>query len=184
MILVTGTGRSGTSLLMSLFTLLNMDTGFTKEECEKIKNNEEKAGLEKNIDCGHYIIKNPLFSLDVENIIKKYTINHIIVPIRNLEDSAKSRKRISDLNIKSGGFNGCDNLEDQIKINSKYIYELIYCITKYDIPNTFIHFPKFTLNSDYLWYKLKWLFKEHNIDKSKFKKVYNEIVNVDFINFK
>lgn len=52
MILVTGAGRSGTSLLMAIFTFLGLDTGFDEKEFERVQSSKEiemtgKGGAER-----------------------------------------------------------------------------------------------------------------------------------------
>jgi hypothetical protein len=45
----TGTGRCGTTFLMKLFTLLNFDTGFSKENYTDSISSSCNSGMEKKL---------------------------------------------------------------------------------------------------------------------------------------
>ena len=67
--------------------------------------------MERNYNDDYYILKNPLFMMDIENIVKDTSIKikNIIIPIRDLKMSAKSR--VSHGNLESGGlWNANDEL--------------------------------------------------------------------------
>ena len=57
--LITGTGRSGTTFLVELLANLGLDTGYKPEELKDHKKKVGRAGLEKDIraDDSPYIVK-------------------------------------------------------------------------------------------------------------------------------
>jgi len=181
-VVITGTGRAGTTLLVSLFTKLGMGTGFSQKHIDHILNTESKGGLEQN---GHekflqrrHIIKSPALYSRID-LLKN--AEHVIIPIRNLKDSAKSRARIGQ---GVGGFWGrATDVKSQMNFNSQVIYSLMYILSQFDVPFTFIQFPRLAKDEDYLWKKLNWLFEDYNITPAKFKKIYNLTVNKRLINF-
>ena len=62
-ILITGTGRAGTTFLVELLTNLGLETGFDSSTIATKKNKIARAGLEhtfKNSNCP-YVVKDPNF---------------------------------------------------------------------------------------------------------------------------
>jgi|TARA_Y100000289_G_scaffold39202_1_gene38643 hypothetical protein len=183
-IVVTGTGRAGTSLLMQLFTHLGMPTGFTQEDIEKIQKRKCRAGLErqsfkKNVE----IIKHPILT---DQVSKMERLDHVIIPIRNLIDSAKSRvkqgiNREGEPIVHGGVWQGATDHSSQVKYNAELIYTLMYDLSDSNIPFTFIQFPKFSQDPGYLWSKLDWLFDEYSIKKNKFNESHKLVVKEEFI---
>ena len=98
-VIITGTGRTGTTFLMELLTSLGLDTGFKSENVSSLKDEIARAGLEKNIgdaDCG-YIIKNPGFCNHAEEVLSRddIIIDHVFVPMRDLVAAAESRRVVT-----------------------------------------------------------------------------------------
>jgi len=98
-VIITGTGRAGTTFLMELLTSLGLDTGFKPENVSSLKNEIARAGLEKNIgdaDCG-YIVKNPGFCNHAEEVLSRddIIIDHVIIPMRDLVAAAESRRVVT-----------------------------------------------------------------------------------------
>ncbi|MEE2975638.1 MAG: hypothetical protein VX343_04225 [Thermodesulfobacteriota bacterium] len=178
-VVITGTGRAGTTLLVSIFTKLGMETGFCKEHVDSVLNTKSKGGLEKRPeDHTPHIIKSPFF-YNKTAMLKN--AEHVIIPIRDLKDSAKSRARIGQGN---GGFWGkAKDVESQMKFNSEVIYSLMYILSELDVPFTLIQFPRLAKDADYLWKKLNWLFEDYNITPDRFKKIYGEAINKSYIHF-
>ena len=184
-ILITGTGRSGTSFLMQLFSNLKMETGFSPSQANSLVENKANAGLEiLKLNNNIRIQKAPHFSERIPQIKKEYNIEHVIIPIRNLEDSAKSRGRIGGNGTVAGGLWKCKNINDQIVINSKLIYNLILDLVENDIKFTFLPFPNIIMNNNIIYEKLNWLFKEYNITKDQYLKVFNKVSNPTKIHIK
>ena len=177
-ILITGTGRSGTSLLVKLFSHLGMDTGFTDKQADSLTNNKHNAGLEiLDLNVNIRIHKAPHFSEMIDDIVKDYNIDHVIIPIRDLYKTAKSREINGGKNI-PGGLWKANNLEEQITHNAKIFYKLIYDLTKNNVKYTILHFPKIVEDSDLLYNSLFWLFEEYNINKDVYEKVFNNVVDL------
>jgi hypothetical protein len=85
-ILITGTGRCGTTFLVALFTLLGMDTGFTRETLKENIHDKVKGGLEER--PGKYTItKNPGFMFMIESYIlqDKQVPKMVIIPGENFQ---------------------------------------------------------------------------------------------------
>jgi hypothetical protein len=73
-ILITGTGRSGTTFLIILLTHLGMDTGFDINNLDEFIFDNCNAGMERHIDSEHQVLKNPLFIQNMDEIVKTHKI--------------------------------------------------------------------------------------------------------------
>lgn len=168
---VTGTGRSGTTFLMLIFTHLNLDTGFETDNYEKfIPKNAYKcnSGLERNFNEKPYILKNPQYIGNFEEIIKSIDIDCVIIPMRDYSEAAKSRFRV---NLRWNA----DNLKQQEEWYHKAIAEYVLTMTKYDIPTIFIDFERMITSSEYLYEKLNKVVG--HISFEKFNKAYISAAN-------
>jgi len=84
-ILITGTGRAGTSFLIELCTNLGLETGFNAKDLNNKNKSLGRAGLEKDIrdDECPYIVKNPWFCDYADEVFARedILIEHIFIPI-------------------------------------------------------------------------------------------------------
>ena len=174
-ILITGTGRSGTTFLIKLFSFLDFDTGFNRDTYNSFINSNCNSGMERNYKDNYYILKSPFFMTDIENIIKdtSITIKNIIIPIRDLKMSAKSRVKHGE-GAHGGLWNANDELS-QINFYKDILINYIFIATKYDINTIFIDFDKMINDKTYLFNKLKFILDEKNIDLETFSLVYDEV---------
>jgi len=124
-ILITGTGRCGTTFLIKLFSFLDFNTGYTKENYKLSIYSNCNSGMERKYNDNYYILKNPSFMSDIEQILKDTSviIKSVVIPIRNLKDSAKSR--IKHMHKNGGLWNAKDELS-QIKYYKDIITNYIY----------------------------------------------------------
>jgi len=173
-ILITGTGRCGTTFLIKLFTFLNFDTGFDRNNYKSTISSNCNSGMERQYNEKHYIIKNSTFMQDIEKIFNDTSIilKYVIVPIRDLNESAKSRNKYQ--NQCGGLWNATDELS-QIKFYKDILTNYICISTKYDLNTIFIDFEKMTNDKIYLFNKLKNILDEKNIDLDTFTNIYDEV---------
>jgi len=173
-IYITGTGRCGTTFLIKLFSFLNFDTGYNKNNYKAHISAICNSGMEQSYNSNFSIIKNPNIILDISKIIQNPTIKikTVIIPIRNYKLSAISRVKH---NTKHGGLWNADNLKSQIKFYNKIIANYIYFMTKYEINTIFLDFDKMISDKSYLFNKLKFIFDEQNIDFNTFSIIYDEV---------
>ena len=85
-ILITGTGRCGTTFLIKLFTFLGFDTGYNNKNYQKYIFSNCNSGMEKEYSDNHYILKSPGFMMNIKDIVNDSSvkIKYIIIPIRDL----------------------------------------------------------------------------------------------------
>jgi hypothetical protein len=168
-IIITGTGRCGTTFLMKIFSFLGMDTGYTLENYKENIDPLCNAGMEQNMSSKHMIIKNPLFMNFMDFAIKMMKIKYVIIPIRDYGKSAQSRKKIGEGN---GGYWNASNEQEQISFYHKIMSQYLLTMVKYDIPTIFIDFEKMIYSPNYLYTQLEKIFQELNISKNDFNIAY------------
>lgn len=160
-IVITGTGRSGTTLLVQILTDLGFDTGFSSDARIDESTN---AGLETRLDApdAPRIVKSPNLSRRLDEILTAgaAVVEHVIIPMRDLEVAAASRVRAtrygSNLHVRGGLF-GTTNAAKQQEALALLNYQLMYTLAKHDVPHTLLLFPRFANDGDYLYEHLSFL---------------------------
>lgn len=165
-IIITGTGRAGTTFLVQLYTILGFDTGFSN--IKESYHNNCNAGMEINpfrISNLPHIIKNPVLCDRLDEFIEKGNkVDRVIIPIRNIDDAVKSRIKVQSnyVNNVKGGLWCANNYDEQKAVLLEKFYKLMFSINKYNIKHTFILFPKMINDPNYLY-----------------KKLFNKIIRID-----
>lgn len=162
--LITGTGRSGTTLLMRVLTNLGIDTGFESSKFKAIEARIGKAGLEKAITKETaanlpIVVKAPNIGEILPDILAEnwFDIDRAIIPVRQLEDAADSRISVSERAMNTGkgkkkALGGLWKTADpmlQPFILAEQFYRTIETLAAYNIPITFLHFPRFAHDGEY-----------------------------------
>jgi len=168
-IIITGTGRCGTSFLIMLFILLGLDTGFTRENYRRYFFIQCKAGLEKPITDQSKYLKNPYFILQMDDIYKNLEL--VIIPLRDLNEASKSRNRNGNRN---GGLWGAKNINEQKQFYEKILSNYLVKMVQFNIPTIFLDFEKMIIDSKYLFQKLEYVMKKENINYEYFENIFNE----------
>lgn len=159
-VVITGTGRAGTTFLVQLMTALGMPTGFRERAADIYPH--ANAGMEWDIRDRHapYVVKSPWLCDQLDEVLADHdiAIDHVLVPVRDLFSAAESRRTVSRA---SGGGDAPGGLWDtpdpgqQEDVLTTKLYTLMYTLAKHDIPVTLLHFPRITCDADYLYGKLK-----------------------------
>lgn len=185
-VIITGPGRSGTTMLMELLTHLDLDTGYDKKDVLDQKDKISRAGLERmNIFFGSpYIIKNPNFVNIMHPILRdsRIKIDRLFMPIRDLEEAAESRRVAENLGAPTGGLIATDSMKkgDQENVLSTQFWSLIEISSQYQVPITFINYPLMTQDSEYLYNKLKPILEDITLEK--FNRVFKKVVQPILVN--
>ncbi len=153
-LIITGTGRAGTTFLVELLTALGLDTGFQGKRREDAYFEHCQAGLEQeDIEAPGtpYVVKNPGLSLTLDTVLARGRIqlDHVLVPIRRLEDAAASRIRVGGTGDVPGGLVGTENPADQAAVLSAQFHHLMLTLARYEVPYTLLEFPRFARDPDY-----------------------------------
>jgi hypothetical protein len=175
-VVITGTGRAGTTFLVQLFTNLNLHTGYTRESIQQDFNEHARAGLENDVrkESAPYIVKSTFFCDYVDEVVRREDIQleHVFVPVRDLYAAAESRRYVTEkavcrkpflrrlVNIirppkLPGGLMHSRLKWKQEKILMAQFYNLILALSGAQIPVTLLQFPKLVSDSAYLYEKLK-----------------------------
>ena len=105
-VLIGGTGRAGTTVLVQYFTVLGFDTGYTVDEAMARVDPISRGGLEHSLGRGNlaYVSKSPWFGNHLGERIEtgELAVRWMIVPIRELHAAAESRREVSRRAEESG----------------------------------------------------------------------------------
>jgi hypothetical protein len=201
-IVISGTGRAGTTFLIQLLTHLGLDTGFDSNTMEVLPTARDarigpmdlfpiaRAGLEMDIRAANapHIVKTPfLCDLAEEVLASSVRIEHAIIPIRRFEAAAASRAHVQKLTTGSadrtrkapGGLWDTDKADNQVGVLRLKFTKLIEVLVRHDIPMTFLWYPRLVRDPDYLYSKLNFLLGD--IDLASFRMVFNRIVRPEWI---
>lgn len=162
-ILISGTGRAGTTFLVQLLTELGMNTGFSSSssgihpDCH--------AGMEHSPECllngvAPYVVKSPGLSEKLDLILETTSvkIDLLIISVRDLFSAAESRRRVASIskNPKApGGLWGTKKPRSQEAVLAGKFYRLVYTAVKYQIPTVYLYFPRIVNDPEYLYEKIR-----------------------------
>jgi hypothetical protein len=158
-VIITGTGRAGTTFLVHLLTELGQDTGITAKTWRKKFYPGCQAGLEHNLLDPEtpYIVKNPALceTLPAALATGRFAIDHVYIPIRELDDAAASRLRHGGENGSvPGGLWGTADPARQRAVLAEHFHRLVHVLVLHEIPHTFLHFPRLVADPGYTFQRL------------------------------
>ncbi len=174
-VVITGTGRAGTTFLVQILTYLGFETGFTPQDVGQHVRAASRAGLEHDIreESAPYIVKSPWFCDHAAQVLKRddILVEHVFVPMRNLHAAAESRRYVqettaSELTLVSrlvsrlkpswihGGLWHTSRKGEQEDILLRQVYRLALALSESSVPVTFMHYPTLVKDSMYLFAKL------------------------------
>jgi hypothetical protein len=159
-VIITGTGRAGTTFLVRLLTELGLDTGYTQRNWSRDYFVHCDAGLEHNLTDPRapYIVKNPALCETLESILADghIVIDHAFIPIRELDAAASSRIRVGGANESvPGGLLKNSDPALQKSVLAEMFHQLVHTLVARDIPHTFLLFPRFACDADYAYARLR-----------------------------
>lgn len=182
---ISGTGRTGTTFLTYLLTMLGFDTGIKPEFAGEYLNYEYKAGLEHPYNAKPYIIKSPGMCTQIEEVIndESIAIDLIIIPIRDLKNAALSREH-QQVNRGTttpveGGYWCANDLQSQESALAVNFYNLVYHCQINMVPFLFLEYPRFVLDPHYTYYRVVSLFGGMNYEH--FLNVFNKCSKPDLV---
>jgi hypothetical protein len=183
-ILIAGSGRSGTTFLMQLLTRVGLDTGFvpyqepicleTRAGCEyPFKMEGDADQVRKEFEGYPKVVKSPGISFLITVMLdhKLLELEHMLIPVRRLKDSAESRASVG---LFWGVAENSKDVVSQQDVHAMAIGQTIEACVMHDVPHTLIHFPRFIQSHTYCYNCLKNL-KDFKISKVKFKKIFDEL---------
>jgi hypothetical protein len=162
-LIITGTGRAGTTFLVQLLTELRLDTGFTDSTSAVCP--VSNSGLEHDLrrPDAPYVVKSAGLCDYLEEVLQRggVVIDHALIPMRELYAAAQSRrevarkaKGVSNPAEVSGGLWHTRNPDAQEAVLTQQLYKLMHTLARHDVPLTLLDFPKFVYEPEYLYRKL------------------------------
>jgi hypothetical protein len=180
-LLITGTGRAGTTFLMQIFSELGMNTGFANSQegvCSQCN-----AGMEWETSAlfnhqAPYVVKSPALCEHIEKILAApdIVVDCVIIPVRDLYASAESRRRNARRagNAKApGGLWLTKNPRKQEAALAEQFHHLVHVLVAHDVPTVWLSFPRLVEDGDYLWEKLRPALLQ--LDRDKFQRVFHAV---------
>ena len=154
-IVITGTGRAGTTLLVRVLDELGLDTGMHEGKLTPY-GAAVRAGLESRVDDpdAPTVVKDLTLGCRLRPILAAgdVEIGHVLIPTRQLEVAAASRVRAAGygrLPFGRGALIGTLRATQQKKVLRTIRSEIIDALDAADIPYTELEFPRFALDPAY-----------------------------------
>ena len=171
-ILIAGTGRAGSTLLVRILTELGLDTGEHSGKLIAI-DKTSAGGLEylalTNPEAPR-VVKDNTQCVRLRSALAEGRLNldHVIIPIRDLELAAASRIRASDYGrdiTAPGGLFGTKHAERQREALALMLYSLMSTLADYEVPHTLLAFPRFSTDAAYTHRALSFLTPGRSVDE-------------------
>lgn len=158
-IIITGTGRAGTTFLVQLLTELGLDTGYTPDTWGRDYDTHCAAGLEHEIlgEDSPRVVKNPALCETLPGLLARgeIVVEHAFIPVRALDAAARSRIRIGGRGQTPGGLWGTPEPASQKAVLAENFHRLVHTLAQYEVPHTFLSFPRIVADASYAWRKLR-----------------------------
>lgn len=187
-ILIGGTGRAGTTLLVQLLTLLGFDTGYSGERALRDVDEISKAGLERSLSDPDLpqVIKSPWLSDQIEDaLIKGLRVSLAIIPLRNLFEAAESRRHVYRQAISANRdalshpgtiWKVTDPMQQESALAVE-LYKFLEPLVASNVPIVFLSFPRFVEDADYFYDQLSNMFEEQCISREMVRDVHSRIAD-------
>ncbi len=187
-LIISGTGRAGTTFLVQLFTALGFDTGFKDAATGVFENCN--AGMELDIRDSNapYVVKGPYLCDQLASVLDggDVVIDQALVPIRDLFAAAESRRDVTRRTDSAlypqevpGGLWKTDAPEKQEAILTGQLYKLLFVLAKRDIPTTLLYFPRFIHEPEYLYERAGFAAKK--ISREKFMEAFKKVARPELV---
>lgn len=154
-IVITGTGRAGTTLLVQVLDELGLDTGLAEGKLSPY-GPSVRAGFESRIDDpdAPTVVKDMTLGFRIRELLEgdEIRIQHVIIPDRRLEVAAASRIRAAGygrLPFRRGALTGTMRATEQKRILVRMRTEILSVLEEHAIPYTVLEFPRFALDAAY-----------------------------------
>jgi hypothetical protein len=162
-ILITGTGRAGSTLLVRVLDEIGLDTGLAEGKLTPYAETT-RAGLECRIDDPNAprVVKSMLDAFRMREVLEAadVEIEHAIIPTRRLDIAAASRIRAAEygrLPFRRGALTGTMRATEQQEVLEKMHAEMLRAFDDFGVPYTILEFPRFATDPDYTYETLSFL---------------------------
>ncbi len=187
-ILIGGTGRSGTTLLVRVLTHLNFDTGFSPDQAQDMVDPISRAGLETRLigDRLPYVIKSPWLADEIEPALRGgFKVEAAIIPLRDLYEAAESRRQVyrqaeargKDPLTHPGSLWKTREPEGQEAVLTRQLYKFLEPLVKAEVPLFFLSFPRLAQDGEYFHRRLEPLFTRHGVGREEVLRAHRRIAD-------
>ena len=192
-IIISGTGRAGTTFLVQYFTAVGLDTGYSLEEAISGPDVLSRGGLERSLSKANlpHVIKSPWFSDVISEALsdKKVEIEAAVIPVRDLFSAAESRRRVYRQVAVRGGNPlahpgtvwKTENPDEQEVFLAMQFYKVIEPLVAHKVPIHFLHFPSFVRSHERLYDGLRAILGRHGISRRQSETAYRKVVDTSLI---
>lgn len=193
-ILITGTGRAGTTLLVQLLTALDLDTGYTLDEAMHSVDHLARAGLEPNLkkDRLAQVVKAPGQADHIKRLLHSegFELEAAILPMRDLFAAAESRRNVHRLALEAGKnptrqpgslWKTTEPTQQEAQLALQF-YECLQPIVASRAPVFMIDFPGFASDASYLFNSLRPIFDIRGIAEEDVKSALRRVTKPELIN--
>jgi hypothetical protein len=199
-VVISGTGRAGTTFLVELLTHLGLDTGYSLDELRTRKDSRARAGLEHDIrKAGSpYIVKSPHFCDYADEVARmtEIAIEHVFIPMRDLRAAAESRRFVSESAAREfsfvervirklrnrtvrGGLWQTSSAAHQETVLLQQLYKLTLALSGTMIPVTLLRYPRLVKDASYLYDKLSPILRD--VDRARFTSAFDRVADVKIV---
>jgi hypothetical protein len=169
-VVITGTGRAGTTLLVELLTELGLDTGLHEGKLSFF-GHRVRAGLECRIDepGAPTVVKDITLGFRIREVLEagEVPIRHAIIPTRRLDVATASRIRAADYGrrpFRRGGLTGTLRAAEQEEVLRRIQSDLFAALEDFGVPYTVLEFPRFATDAHYTHHALAPLVPGASVD--------------------
>jgi hypothetical protein len=193
-ILISGTGRAGTTLLVRIFTRLGLNTGYSEKDIASVEKLVGHAGLERKLSKRSAIslpeiFKSPHAVDTLEACLrdKWLKVDTLILPVRNLEDAAQSRINVqmrakAEGKKPKGGLWKTKNAQEQKWVLAEQLYRILDTAVRFQVPIILVSFPRFATDFDCFHSVFgEFLSNRYGLDRLAIKKAYDAEVVEELI---
>jgi hypothetical protein len=202
-ILIGGTGRAGTTLLVQWFTALGFDTGFDLDDAVARVDPISHGGLEhslgRSLGSGErlpYVAKSPWYGNRLGEFLARgeLRVRAVVIPMRDLFAAAESRRNVSQRAEEAGrdplkhpggaigvGQAGRAALAKQEQRLARQFYELVHTLVEHEVPFYFLRFPDFAQGRQDLYAALRPLLVEHGVTEAECRAALEQVLRPELI---
>jgi len=196
-IIICGTGRAGTTLLVRILTVAGLDTGFKPRRFKGVEETLGRAGLEKPVrrQNAHklpLVVKSPQIVDVLPQLLAEewFPIGLAIVPMRDLAAAAASRKQVRDRAIAAGedpamapgGLWKTDQVENQHWVLAEQFYRTLEPLVAAEVPVLTLSFPRFAEDAAYFDRTMGVeLERRYGVDRTRLRAAHAQECNPDLI---
>ncbi len=190
-IIITGTGRAGTSFLIQLLSYLQFDTGFQYDDLPL--DEVARAGLETKLSpTAPHIIKTPWYCDHMDEALADTSVSiaHVIIPVRLFEAAAESRIRVQRERtgrddkaegsaVVPGGLWRTQRSSEQTTVCRQKFTGLMEVLLRHDVPFTCLWYPRLARDPAYLHRKLAGVLPLPSIET--FEAAFSRVVRPEWV---